>query len=52
MGWYVLSGTKKGIAVAGGGFLDYIVDKNEEVVISHGKTEEKIYFHVNIFKNL
>ena len=47
MGWYVLSGSKKGIAVAGGGLLDYIVDeKNEERVESHGQTQERIYFHV------
>ena len=44
----MLSGTKKGIAVAGGGLLDYIIDNpNEELIISRGRTEEKIDFFVN-----
>jgi hypothetical protein len=49
MNWFALSFTKKGIAVAGGGLLDYIIDNpDEELVISRGRTQEKIYFYVNI----
>lgn len=49
MGWYVLSETKKGIAIAGGGILDYIKDSNEELVVSSGRTQEKITFHVTYY---